>query len=157
MAAMQALFKKLREGGKLEPFEERMLTETCYNGEIRLPQTPEEIHIANECAKWSFAHKFYQVFSIPVSCDKEWLSVSEVYVEDCTDLTEWLEALDSKNFSDIQAKCKMFIDRFRKGFSELTPEKQEEVRTKVIVRKYPVAQEHLPDDVRVILGLISVD
>ncbi len=131
------------EGRELQPYEKQLFTETVVLGNIVIPTTKEQIDIANKCAKWHFALELYN--DRPFS--------SESPDDYCGDLSEWLKALETSNFAQIHAKCENFIACFRKGFEALSPEEQTAIRNRVIKRKQPVAQEYLPDEVKVILGI----
>jgi hypothetical protein len=137
----KALHEKIRQGLKLELCEERIISQTHYGGEIKIPETEEDISIANECARWWVATSKLG-FVIPVSLDREWIPLNELGpVPDYANLDEWLEAYKTKNLKVIHDKCQKFTDLCRKGFSKLTHEEQENVRMKLIRRKY---REHLP-------------
>ena len=138
---LRALHEKIRQGLKLELYEVRITSQTQYGGEIKIPQTEEEISIANECAQWWIATSKLG-FVIPVSLDREWILLNELGpVPDYANLDDWLKAYETKNLKKIHDKCQNFTDLCRKGFSNLTPEEQENVRKKLIRSEY---REHLP-------------
>ncbi len=148
----------LREaaGRKCRPYEERLFKKTVVLGKIILPETEEQKRVADECAKWYFGGKFSGEFPIPMFCDGRPIS-TELQDDYCGDLDEWLKALETSNFEKIHAKCENFVARFRKGFEVLSPEEQTAIRNRVIKRNYPAAQEYLPSEIQVILGLARTD
>jgi hypothetical protein len=147
------LAKDLKE---LELFEQRMKKEIVDSDKALVPQTPEEIHIANECATWFFAHDLFYKYAIVEPTYRTGVLPKDTLwnFPYCADLAEWLVACKTGDYTEVRAKCASFTKHFREWFATLDTSKKHEIRQNVTWACNPVKQNDLPYDIQLILGLV---
>jgi hypothetical protein len=147
------LAKDLKE---LELFEQRMKKEIVDLDKILVPQTPEEIHTANECATWFFAHDvFYKYAIVEPTCRTGVLPEDFLWeFPYCADLAEWLAACKSGDYTEVHAKCANFTKHFSEWFATVDSSKKHEILQKISYQHSPVPPNNLPYDIQFILGLV---